>query len=85
MFTCSPQFTKLVNRPLTKSRESAAPCTPNTPRVPPLSGRTKTGHSARNAEMTSQARVDVCVDPRPTCSGCAGSARRPDRRRCRAA
>ncbi|EPN30179.1 hypothetical protein A244_39058 [Pseudomonas syringae pv. actinidiae ICMP 18807] len=34
MFTCSPQFTKLVNRPLTKSRESAAPYTPKYPRVP---------------------------------------------------
>ncbi|PYD04658.1 hypothetical protein DND90_11160 [Pseudomonas syringae pv. maculicola] len=34
MFTCSPQFTKLVNRPLTKSRESAAPYTPKCPRVP---------------------------------------------------
>ncbi|AVI83638.1 hypothetical protein BTW15_09045 [Pseudomonas syringae pv. tomato] len=38
MFTCSPQFTKLVNRPLTKSRESAAPYAPNTPRVPPSLG-----------------------------------------------
>ncbi|OSR29880.1 hypothetical protein B7R56_02695 [Pseudomonas savastanoi pv. retacarpa] len=54
MFTCSPQFTKLVNRPLTKSRESAAPYTPNTARVPPLSGRTKAGHSTRNAEIASQ-------------------------------
>ncbi|NAT17751.1 hypothetical protein CU666_09300 [Pseudomonas syringae pv. actinidifoliorum] len=84
MFTCSPQFTKLVNRPLTKSRESAAPYTPNTPRVPPLAGRTKTDHPPDSTGSCAKGGSPM-TGARPTCSGCAGSARQPDLRRCRAA